>query len=54
MVVNNVADSNPLVGKIEYLYIEEKCDGTEVEHFAVEIELLSRSFNANFKAYEIS
>ena len=54
VVVNNVADSNPLFGKIEDLYIKEKCDGTEVEHFAVKIELLSSSFNKNFEAYEIS
>ena len=54
VVVNNVANSNPLFGKIEDLYIKEKCDGTEVENFAVKIELLNSSFNENFQAYEIS
>ena len=54
VIVNNVADSSPLVGKIEDLYIDEKCDDTEVEHFDLKIELLCSSFNENFEAYEIS
>ena len=54
VVVSNVADSHPFFGQIADMYKNEKCDGTEVKHFAAKIELLNSSFNEHFHAYEIN